>query len=74
MKLRNDWMVELAVVFEEPQQLDVYGGMIGYTGPAVDFHASGDPGRYKRLYDELRPLENQLDEQESRNRQRRMRR
>lgn len=72
MKMHSDWMVELAVVFEEPRQLDVYGGLIGYTGPAVDFHASGDPGRYKRLYDEIRPMANQLDEQESRNRQRRM--
>ena len=72
IQMRSDWMVELAVVFEEPQKLDVYGGMIGYTGPAVDFHASGDPGRYKKLYDEIRPLESALDEQESRYRQKRM--
>lgn len=67
MGMHNDWMIELGVRMDEPETVDVYKGIHDYTGAAVDFHAAGDPGRYKRLYDETNIIYQVLDHEEREN-------
>lgn len=71
--MHNDWLVELSVVFEEPEAMDVYRGINAFTGPAVDFHAKGDPGSYERLYNEIRKNRLDLEQSETAQRARRAR-
>lgn len=67
ISMHNDWLIELGVRMDEPETVDVYKGISDYTGAAVDFHAAGDPGRYKRLYDETNIIYQVLDHEEREN-------
>lgn len=73
LSMHNDWLVELSVVFEEPEAIDIYQGINAFTGPAVDFHAKGDPGSYERLYNEIRKNRLDLEQSETAQRSRRAR-
>ena len=73
LKPRKNWILEFAVSMEEPASLDVYRGINGFTSPAVDFHSSGDPGRYQRLRDEIQYNRDRAEAMETEHRERRAR-
>lgn len=53
LKPNGDWLAELVLIQEEPEKIDMYRGTQDFVGPVIDFHSSGDPGRYQKLQNEI---------------------
>lgn len=68
LDIHGDWMVEMTILFEEPEELDKYNGLSSYTGPAIDFHLSGDPGDYQRMQRDISRMRSIHEMEESENR------
>lgn len=65
LPMHRDWFVEFSVRMREPESIDKYGSLSAFTGPAVDFHARGDPGRYRDLYSEMESARQDMEQTES---------
>lgn len=64
LPMRHDWYMAIMVSMKVPEPIERYTSTKEITGPIIDFHASGDPGMYKRAMNQMQDRVSMAEKQE----------